>query len=126
MFSSLFYSLSRYIVELVEYLIEVKREGNKEIQHVNRRYSDFEWLYKEFDNKYIGIIVPPLPEKNPLLKLNVDMRARKQLFEDRLLSLKEFLRKVISHPKLRFTSELKAFLSDSEEVNKHMMFLIGV
>lgn len=108
----------------MEYLIEVKREGNKEIQHVSRRYSDFEWLYKEFDNKYIGIIVPPLPEKNALLKLNlhnIEIAIRTQLFEDRLLSLKEFLMKVISHPKLRFTSELKAFLSDSEEVN--MLFI---
>ena len=30
---------------------------------VRRRYSDFEWLQKTLKQRYVGILVPPLPEK---------------------------------------------------------------
>jgi hypothetical protein len=30
---------------------------------VMRRYSDFLWLYNQLCNQYVGIIIPPIPEK---------------------------------------------------------------
>jgi hypothetical protein len=42
-------------------------EGPEKI--VIRRYSDFEWLHDRLAEKYKGIFIPPLPEKNVVGKM---------------------------------------------------------
>ena len=37
-------------------------EGPEKI--VIRRYSDFEWLHDRLAERYKGVFIPPLPEKN--------------------------------------------------------------
>ena len=43
----------------VFYLVVAQPLGSS----VRRRYSDFEWLMKTLKQRYVGILVPPLPEK---------------------------------------------------------------
>ena len=38
---------------------------------MSRRFSDFEWLYQELINKYGGYIIPAIPEKYLLTKVNL-------------------------------------------------------
>ena len=38
---------------------------------MNRRYSDFLWLFQEISDKYLGYIFPPLPEKSAFAKINL-------------------------------------------------------
>lgn len=69
--------------------------------------------------RYVGIILPPLPEKNPLSKINlqkVDLIGRNEFFEDRLIDLKAFLKKVLEHPKLSKSKEFKSFIKDNDNV----------
>jgi len=48
-------------------------EGPEKI--VIRRYSDFEWLHDRLAERYKGIFIPPLPEKNAVGKIpNYDFR----------------------------------------------------
>ncbi|KAL4436025.1 hypothetical protein ABPG74_022260 [Tetrahymena malaccensis] len=106
------------IVEHVLYQIKSYKRGREsDFIIVQRRYSDFEWLVKEFDQKYIGIIIPPLPEKNVLSKINfqkVDLIKRPEFLQERLICLKAFLKKVLDHPKLSKTKEFKSFIRDSD------------
>jgi hypothetical protein len=49
-------------------------EGPEKI--VIRRYSDFEWLHDRLAERYKGIFIPPLPEKNAVGKvLNYDFAS---------------------------------------------------
>lgn len=40
--------------------------------HFKWSFSDFEWLYQELINKYGGYIIPVLPEKHLLTKINFE------------------------------------------------------
>lgn len=42
-------------------------EGPEKI--VIRRYSDFEWLHDRLAERYKGVFIPPLPEKNAVGKI---------------------------------------------------------
>lgn len=60
---------------------------------VNRSYSDFEWLFNALYENFPGIIVPSIPTRSVLAKLNIStltasIRAQRQK------GLEEFLRKV--------------------------------
>lgn len=58
-------------IDAVEYDTEVSRRlfsGSP----IYARFSDFEWLYQELINKYGGYIIPALPEKHLLTKINFE------------------------------------------------------
>lgn len=77
---------------------------------VNRRYSDFSWLFDHLHKERPGAIVPPLPEKQQV------SRFSESFIEERRFHLEIFLRRVVCNPELKDTECLLVFLGggDSE------------
>ncbi|KAH7907478.1 Vps5 C terminal like-domain-containing protein, partial [Hygrophoropsis aurantiaca] len=75
---------------------------------VLRRYSDFLWLYDTLSSNNPGIIVPPVPEKNPFGRFDdgfVQQRRRE---------LQKCVQKIANHPVLVKDADFESFLySDS-------------
>lgn len=80
---------------------------------VNRRFSDFEWLFHTLISKYPGYIIPELPEKNFLASMNFE---KSEFIEARRKDLEKFLTKMLEHKSLRNAEELRSFLTDNEKV----------
>lgn len=75
---------------------------------VLRRYSDFLWLYETLSINNPGVVVPPVPEKNPFGRFN-DHFVRQRRF-----ALEKCIQKIANHPVLAKDPDLKLFLeSDS-------------
>mmetsp|Transcript_23239 Transcript_23239/g.28553 ORF Transcript_23239/g.28553 Transcript_23239/m.28553 type:complete len:599 (-) Transcript_23239:255-2051(-) len=71
---------------------------------VMRRYSDFVWLSNQLTKERGGAIIPPLPEKQAVARLN-------PIFvEDRRQHLEKFLRRLALHPELHTAQCLHTFL----------------
>lgn len=66
------------------------------------RYSDFEWLHTILTYEFPGIIIPPVPDKNPMTKLpaNLIMQLEWDILKTRKIGLQIFLKKILNHPKL--------------------------
>ncbi|KAG0311973.1 hypothetical protein BGZ97_011511 [Linnemannia gamsii] len=76
---------------------------------VERRYSQFEWLYERLVNKFGAIILPPLPEKQ------YSGRFSEEFIERRRRALERFLNRLVRHPVLRYSDLLTHFLSCNED-----------
>ncbi len=77
---------------------------------VLRRYSDFLWLYETLSANNPGVIVPPVPEKNPF---NIS-RFESDFIENRRLALNKCIQKIAIHPLLSKDEDFRFFLeSDS-------------
>jgi sorting nexin-1/2 len=75
---------------------------------VLRRYSDFLWLYETLSLNNPGVVVPPVPEKNPF------GRFEGSFVEQRRHGLEKCINKMANHPVLMKDVDLKMFLeSDS-------------
>ncbi|TFY75947.1 hypothetical protein EWM64_g8067 [Hericium alpestre] len=75
---------------------------------VLRRYSDFLWLYETLSANNPGVVVPPVPEKNPFGRFD------DQFVAQRRLALQNCITKIANHPVLMKDQDLKLFLeSDS-------------
>jgi len=75
---------------------------------VNRRYSDFSWLFDHLHKERPGAIVPPLPEKQQA------SRFSESFIEDRRSHLELFLRRVVCNPELKDTECLLVFLGGGD------------
>jgi len=75
---------------------------------VLRRYSDFLWLYETLSTNNPGVVVPPVPEKNPFGRFDDNfVRQRRS-------ALEKCIQKIANHPVLGKDADLKLFLeSDS-------------
>jgi sorting nexin-1/2 len=71
---------------------------------VLRRYSDFLWLYEVLSQNNPGVIVPPVPEKNPF------GRFADLFVQQRRLALEICIQKIANHPILAKDADLKLFL----------------
>ncbi|XP_010271611.1 PREDICTED: sorting nexin 1-like isoform X3 [Nelumbo nucifera] len=78
---------------------------------VIRRYSDFIWLHDRLFEKYKGIFIPPLPEKNAVEKF----RFSAEFIEMRRQALDIFVNRIALHPQLQQSEDLKTFLQVDEE-----------
>lgn len=78
---------------------------------VIRRFSDFVWLHGKLCERNPGLVLPPLPEKNIATKVFV-MSA--EFVEARCAALGTFMRRLATHPDLRFSPELQIFLEGSD------------
>lgn len=74
---------------------------------VRRRYSDFAWLRQKLEDENPTHLIPPLPEKHTLTKL--DRFAAEFLFH-RQRALQIFLIRIASHPVLSFNKNFSLFL----------------
>ncbi|KAJ7654400.1 Vps5 C terminal like-domain-containing protein [Mycena polygramma] len=71
---------------------------------VLRRYSDFLWLYETLSNNNPGVVVPPVPEKNPFGRFD------DQFVRQRRFALEKCIHKIANHPVLGKDPDLKLFL----------------
>lgn len=71
---------------------------------VLRRYSDFLWLYETLSNNNPGVVVPPVPEKNPFGRFD------DQFVRQRRFALEKCIQKIANHPVLGKDVDLKLFL----------------
>ncbi|KAG6890326.1 hypothetical protein C0995_009533 [Termitomyces sp. Mi166 len=71
---------------------------------VLRRYSDFLWLYETLSANNPGVIVPPVPEKNPF------GRFEDQFVRQRRFALEKCIQKIANHPELGKDADLRLFL----------------
>lgn len=78
---------------------------------VIRRYSDFVWLRDRLFEKYKGIFIPPLPEKNTVEKF----RFSAEFIEMRRQALDVFINRIASHCELRQSEDLRIFLQAEEQ-----------
>jgi len=75
---------------------------------VNRRYSDFSWLFDHLHKERPGAIVPLLPEKQST------SRFSESFIEERRFHLEIFLRRVVCNPELKDTECLLVFLGGGD------------
>ncbi|CAD8156636.1 unnamed protein product [Paramecium pentaurelia] len=101
-----------YITKYKLYLVRTKKQGGDWETEVSRRFSDFEWLYQEMINKYGGYIIPAIPEKHLLTKVNL---ASYEFSEKRRKDLQQFLQRILNHHHLRYVPELRIFIEDKEK-----------
>lgn len=78
---------------------------------VIRRYSDFVWLRDRLFEKYKGIFIPPLPEKNTVEKF----RFSAEFIEMRRQALDVFINRIASHCELKQSEDLRIFLQAEEQ-----------
>ncbi|KAL6614121.1 hypothetical protein ACP70R_036391 [Stipagrostis hirtigluma subsp. patula] len=96
-------------------------EGAEKI--VIRRYSDFEWLHDRLAEKYKGIFIPPLPEKNAVEKF----RFSKEFIELRRQALDLFINRIALHPELKQSEDLRTFLqADEERMDRARSYETGI
>ncbi|KAG6891588.1 hypothetical protein C0992_002626 [Termitomyces sp. T32_za158] len=71
---------------------------------VLRRYSDFLWLYETLSANNPGVVVPPVPEKNPF------GRFEDHFVRQRRFALEKCIQKTANHPVLGKDPDLRLFL----------------
>lgn len=74
---------------------------------VRRRYSDFEWLHAVMRARYVGMLLPSLPEKNLL--------QSEAFVQSRIRGLSLFLQQVMASPYLRSDPAVALFFTKTDE-----------
>lgn len=84
---------------------------------VERRFSQFEWLYNRLSAKFGAFVLPPLPEKQ------YSGRFNEEFIEKRRRALERFINRLARHPVIRYSDLLTHFLScENESVTCHILF----
>ncbi|KAG0233717.1 hypothetical protein BGW41_001387 [Actinomortierella wolfii] len=76
---------------------------------VERRYSQFEWLYARLLNKFGALILPVLPEKQ------YAGRFSEEFIEKRRRALERFINRLVRHPIIRYSDIMTHFLGCSDD-----------
>ncbi|CAB4416731.1 unnamed protein product [Rhizophagus irregularis] len=76
---------------------------------VERRFSQFEWLYNRLSAKFGAFVLPPLPEKQ------YSGRFNEEFIEKRRRALERFINRLARHPVIRYSDLLTHFLSCEDE-----------
>ncbi|OQR84631.1 hypothetical protein ACHHYP_13130 [Achlya hypogyna] len=92
-------SRGSYLKKHTTYLVQQEPQNTR----VRRRFSDFEWLHTTLCARYIGMLVPSLPEKT-VYKSEAFIRGR-------MRSLALFLNHVVASPFLRQDASVVGFLT---------------
>jgi len=71
---------------------------------VLRRYSDFLWLYETLSQNNPGVVVPPVPDKNPYRRFD------ENFVQQRRMALEKCIQKIANHPVLQKDPDLRMFL----------------
>lgn len=75
---------------------------------VRRRFSDFEWLHHVLCARFVGMLVPSIPEKN-VLKSDAFIQTR-------MRGLTMFLEAVLQSPYLKSDIAVVSFLTKTDEL----------
>jgi len=95
-----------YLSKHTTYLVRTVQSGS----NVRRRYSDFEWLLQSLQQRYIGLLLPSLPEKNAM-KNSKD----ENFIRSRMRSLNIFMDQLVLVSFVRNDPAVEAFTSVSEQ-----------
>jgi len=85
-----------------------RSEYEGEELQVRRRYNDFLWLRQRLEETQPTHIVPPLPEKHTLKRLD---RFNQEFVLTRMVALQNFLQRIADHPVLSFNRNFHTFLT---------------
>ncbi|XP_064625528.1 sorting nexin-30-like isoform X2 [Lineus longissimus] len=85
-----------------------RSEYNSSEYSVRRRYNDFLWLRQKLEVTNPSHLVPPLPEKHPIRKLD---RFDPQFIRTREVALQKFVKRLADHPVLSFSKHFQMFLT---------------
>ncbi|KRX08613.1 Phox homologous domain [Pseudocohnilembus persalinus] len=103
--------------ELTIYTISSWQEPKKDQKEnqfvVERRYSDFEWLYSILKKYFQGFVLPKPPQKD--IKAKIEFIDKQKILEERQEGFIIFLQKLLDHPKLRYSNVLYLFLKQNNE-----------
>lgn len=80
---------------------------------VNRRFSDFEWLYNNLTRKYPGFIIPMLPEKTYNVEKFIKLDSNRK--DDRKTKFYLFLKKIGEQKEIRKDLDFKMFLNGKDD-----------
>ena len=75
-----------------------------ESSRVRRRYSDFEVVRAFLQSRYIGILIPGLPEKRVMGNTN------DEFLQERARGLQQFIQRIVANPYLFADAVIKVFL----------------
>ncbi|CAD8067529.1 unnamed protein product [Paramecium sonneborni] len=82
---------------------------------VHRKYTHFEWLNAALKREFPGILIPAIPQKSVLAKINLTEHT--QLIRiKRYRQLEQFLNKIIGNPQLQISIKFQIFLTASQEI----------
>ncbi|KAK1941828.1 Sorting nexin MVP1 [Phytophthora citrophthora] len=98
--------LQKHTTYLVSHTRVVTQESHQE--GVRRRFRDFEWLRVVLHARYVGLLVPSLPEKTTtaaVLKTDAFMQSR-------MRGLQRFLNDIMKSPYLRSDAAVVSFLGE--------------
>ena len=76
---------------------------------VERRYTDFEWLYNRLTRTFPGRVIPPIPEKQSRNRFDKDF------VEGRRLALQKFIDEVTRDETFAVTYDVQIFLTATSE-----------
>ncbi|CAK73476.1 unnamed protein product (macronuclear) [Paramecium tetraurelia] len=82
---------------------------------VQRKYTHFEWLNAALKREFPGLLIPAIPPKTVLAKINLNEHTQ-LVREKRYRQLAEFLNKIKDHPQLQVSSKFQVFLTASQDV----------
>jgi len=99
-----------YLSKHTTYLVRSLTQG----YNVRRRYSDFEWLLQSLSGRYIGLLLPSLPEKKMMKS------SDENFIRSRMRSLNIFMDQLTLISFIRNDPAFQAFISDADswEVTK--------
>lgn len=103
--------VSAYVSYKVRTKTSLAKFNSNEMEVV-RRFRDFSWLGEKLREKYKGVIIPPLPEKNAVQKYQMST----EFIESRRKALQVFINRVCAHETLSDAQELQLFLEAQEDV----------
>ncbi|KAE8896597.1 hypothetical protein PF005_g4808 [Phytophthora fragariae] len=93
-----------YLQKHTTYLVaqELRQEG------VRRRFRDFEWLRVVLHARYVGLLVPSLPEKTT----TAAVLKNDAFLQSRMRALQHFLNDIMQSPYLRSDAAVASFLGE--------------
>lgn len=92
----------------VEYTVQATSELLEgKYSQVNRRYTDFRWLYRQLQNNHWGKIIPPPPEKQSV------GRFKQDFIENRRFQMERMLSNIANDPELQDDPDFLLFLTSS-------------
>ncbi|KAJ3371569.1 intercellular trafficking and secretion [Allomyces arbusculus] len=94
----------------VSYLVSTRDLARGSTHAVRRRFTDFVWLHGLLVNEYPTAIVCPLPDKHRMEYITGD-RFSAEFVEKRRLSLQRFLHRIVRHPVLQTSVDVRRFLT---------------
>jgi len=92
----------------VSYTVKCTRKAENATTHVERRYSDFEWLWEHLKLAHPTCVVPQIPEKT--MSGNFD----EGLMAFRAREMTRFLQRVLAHPLMSTDEAVQVFVTASE------------